>query len=656
MDSTPTGTAEGRPGVPTLVLVDDAVEVRTLVRARLRLAGGIEVVAEGGTGHEAVRLAEERQPDLMLLDVSMPGMDGLEALPRIRAVSPETRIVMYSGFVEEGLAERTLARGAHAFYEKSSSLDSLPADLLRLLDGDAQPAPAPDEVAEPAPALGQDWVSETTVEPVLREHLERFREVFEDAAIGMATMTLAGRVVRANPSLARLTGRTVAELVAVPYADLMGGEGDDERFARALEQTTSGLRDAVQLEHPVAERPDRLLLATLSPVRDAAQRPLYLFLQVQDVSQQREVEEELRLSEQRFRLLVEAVQDYAIFMLDPDGCVASWNAGAQRIKGWTESEIVGHHFRTFYPRDKQLERHPEHELELAVRDGRYEEEGWRVRKDGSTFWAQVTITAVRDAGGELVGFAKVTRDATERRMMLREQEDSARALAAANAQLQQVAEDQAHFLALTAHELRSPVGALGGTARLLQEHWTELPEVERKDLLEAMAAGAGRLERLLGDLLTASRIRGSSIDVRLDELDLAEQLHRRLEASEAAVGADVVVDVAAGLRVRADRDRLAQVVDNLIRNALHHGAVPVVLTAETREDAVDLVVRDAGGGVPGGLQERLFERFATGSDGGTGLGLYIVRVLARAQGGDARYRPDDGAFVVTLQHAERSES
>ncbi|NYI99680.1 hypothetical protein HNR19_000379 [Nocardioides thalensis] len=609
--------------LPTIVIVDDAVEVRTLVRTRLRLSRRLAVVGEGSSGQEAIDLARHLRPDLMLLDVSMPGMDGLEALPEVREQSPDTRVVMYSGFDEQGLAERTLELGATAFFEKASSLEGLVDDLLGLLDGEAAVRRTP-SASRPTAAA---------VEPVLREHLERFREVFEDAAIGMATMTLSGRLVRANASLGQLTGRNVGDLIATSYAELAGPDG--HLFDDALQSIVRGDRDVVQFEHRVvggAPGSRRRLVSTLSSVRDAARRPLYLFLQVQDVSAQRQAEEELRLSEQRFRLLVETVQDYAIFMLDTEGRIASWNAGAQRIKGWTADEIVGQHFRRFYPPEVQAARHPEHELELAVRDGRYEEEGWRVRKDGTMFWAQVTITAVRDGDGELVGFAKVTRDNTERRRM---------------------EEEQSHFLAVTAHELRAPVGVLAGSASLLDQNWSELPDLERGELLRAMASSAGRLQRLLNDLLTASRIRSSALELDAEPFDLATSIERIVRSAHRFDDAgDIVVDVAAGLTALGDADRFAQMVENLLGNALRHGAPPVTISAEPSDDHVDVAVTDAGNGVPDNMRSRLFERFATSSDGGTGLGLYIVRALARAQGGDATYRGDDGAFVVTLPLAE----
>ncbi len=648
---------------PTIVLVDDAVEVRTVVRARLRLSGVLEVVGEGSSGHDAIALATRLHPDLLLLDVSMPGMDGIEALPVVREAAPATRVVMYSGFAEEGLAERTLELGAAAYFEKATSLDTLADELVAVLQ---QPnverhrrVLLPSETGLPEPA-----------EPVLREHLERFREVFDEATIGMATMTLSGRVVRANRSLARLTGIAVSSLLAASWAQL-GGE--DAGLAKALTRVAQGDRDTVQVEHAITERPDRRLMSTVSSVRDAQGRPLYLFLQVQDVSAQREAEAELRLSKERFRLLVEAVQDYAIFMLDPDGRIASWNSGAERIKGWTESEIVGQHFRIFYPADKQEERHPEHELELALRDGHYEEEGWRVRKDGSTFWAHVTITPVHGPEG-LVGFAKVTRDVTERLRIQMEKEKSAAVLAglneeleAANERLQSAAEEQADFLAATAHELRSPVSVLGGSADLLHQHWSDLGSGEQNEMLEGMASSATRLRRLLNDLLSSVRLSTGATDLDLQSVDLRVLRPQVIKKSARTLGVDISLADGPDLRALGDADRIAQMVENLLANAAHHGEPPIRVeirlgSGQDDDDAtpassrVEIAVLDAGGGVPEHVQQQLFQRFATTSGEGTGLGLFIVRGLARAHEGDAWYDPAERSFVISLNLAARDET
>lgn len=646
--------------LPTVVVVDDAAEVRLLLKTQLRRSGLFDVVGEAADGLEAVEQAGHCRPDVMLLDVSMPRMDGLEALPRIRETSPGTRVVMYTGFDEGGLAARAVNLGATALIEKSAALDSIADQLLGVLNGAHPPAEERAEHMGEEPKLP---ASPVTPEEVLSEHLERFREVFEEAAIGMATMTLTGMVVRANKALGALVGQDVRNLVGVAYARLAEAE-DHATIAAALHDAQHEGGRVVRFEHRVLVdvKEPRWLLATVAPIRDSRGRALYLFLQAQDVTAQRAAEEALRQSEERFRLLVEAVQDYAIFMLDPDGHVASWNAGAERIKGYTAGDIIGEHFRRFYPPEKQLERHPEHELELALRDGHYEEEGWRVRKDGSRFWASVLITAVHDREGRHIGFAKVTRDIDERRTMLLDREAAAAALSSANAGLQsanerlaQEAADQAQFLAVTAHEIRSPIGVLTGAAKLLSAHWSDLEDGERDDLLHSMSAGAERLQRLLNDLLTASRLESKAILLERKYLDVGELLTRVVAATRAsAPHAQIELAVSGSLRVYADAGRLSQAVDNLVGNAVVHGSPPVTVAASRVGDIVEIVVRDAGGGVAPEIRPRLFERFATGSSrSGTGLGLFIVRELARAHGGDAWYRTDNGIseFVVALPAA-----
>ena len=649
----------------TVVIVDDDTDVRALIRARLRMSGLFDVVGQGADGAEAVALAGEHRPALMLLDVSMPDVDGLEALPRVLEASPTTRVVMFSGFEEQGLVEKTRELGAVAFIEKSASLDTLIQRLVGIVRDDAGAGRdaterPPDSVPKPDPAreLARD-------QRVLDEHLERFREVFEEAAIGMATTTLTGRLIRANRALGALLRRPADGLVGVPYGKLTND--DDDIVAGALEEINSKPVDVVQFEHGLAgESGDRRVSATLAPVRDSNGRALYLFLQVQDVSAERAAAEQLRRSEERFRLLVETVEDYAIFMLDPGGHVVSWNSGAQRSKGYAANEIIGQHFRVFYPPEVQAQKHPEHELEIALRVGHYEEEGWRIRKDGTRFWATVLITAVYNEAGKHVGFAKVTRDSTERRRLEQEREHALKAVAGANReleslnqQLRQAADDQAQFLAVTAHELRTPIGVLGGSADILSKHLDELSAEERTDLIGAMVSSTGRLRRLVDDLLTAARLEANALEMRLESVRVRDVLDQAIAlVGRAHPTVEIIADVPAELRVSADRDRLAQALENLLANAVRHGAAPVHAVArDTDVGDVEIRVRDAGPGVAEAVRPRLFSRFVTGpTTGGTGLGLFIVRELVRSQGGDATYEPGGpespaGEFVIRLPGA-----
>ncbi|HET6817048.1 MAG TPA: PAS domain S-box protein [Mycobacteriales bacterium] len=626
--------------------MDDAADVRFLVRTRLRLSGRFDVVADGGTGLEAVALSAQHLPDVVLLDVSMPRMDGLEALPRIATVSPQTKVVMYSGFDERGLASRAMQLGAVGFLEKSVPIDELADRLHQLVAVDDEETVAASSGAA-AEAIAD--IASGHPEKLLSQHLERFREVFEDAAIGMATMTLAGHLVRANRALARLVGRDLESLTGTSYVDL-ADDLEPERFTATLEELCAAPTSVVQLEHRLDVGGTVIdARATLAPVVDADGRALYLFLQMQDVTAQRAAEEQLRQSEERFRLLVEVVQDYAIFMLDPDGHVASWNAGAERTKGYTAAEIIGQHFRAFYPPEMQEAKHPEWELDMAMRHGRYEEEGWRIRKDGSRFWANVVITEMRNGRNELVGFTKVTRDMTERRAMLER-------LESANERLQRTAAEQAQFLAVTAHELRTPIRVVTGCAETLARHWSAMSDEERRDMRDAMDVSAGRLRRMLDDLLMASRLEAGAVEMHLSAVDLADVLSSAVAPFRTThPDADVIVTCDPGVVVLADPDRLGQIVDNLVTNALRHGRSPVHICAEDEGGIVHVRFMDAGEGVPEALRHRLFERFASEGRGGTGLGLFIVRELARAQGGDARYEeaPDGStSFAVSLRRAQ----
>ncbi|WP_254052092.1 PAS domain S-box protein [Aeromicrobium sp. A1-2] len=636
---------------PTVVVIDDSAEVRALIKTHIRLSGLLTVVDDGADGTEAIGLAHRHQPELVLLDMSMPTLDALDALPGILAVSPHTRVVIYSGFEREGLADRARELGATAFFEKSMPVARLPIELRALLDAEpfapAPPAPAPDQ-----PTEGRN---------VLDEHLERFLEVFDEAAIGMATMTLTGGIVRANRALARLLMHPQDDLVGVDYATLTAGRA--ESLEGALEQINSAAADLVHIEHDVAGAPGpRTVLVALAAVRDSGGQALYIFVQAQDITAQRAAEGELRRSEDRFRLLVEAVDDYAIFMLSPEGIVASWNPGAQRSKGYTGQEIIGQHFRIFYPADRQAARHPEHELAVALQQGRYQEEGWRVRQDGTQFWAHVLISAVFNDRGEHIGFAKVTRDITERRAYEQERDGAAAALAEANVELeslngrlQQALTDQAQFLAVTSHELRTPAAVLGGSADTLARHWTELTEGERATLLEGMSTSAARLRRLLSDLLTASRLDANALALHPERLRVSQLLETAVRTAQTTL-ADPGIRIAPGpeIEVMADPYRIGQAIDNLVDNALTHGGAPVGLSANLAGTMAEIRVTDSGDGVDPGIVPRLFERFATGdSIGGTGLGLFIVRELARANGGDARYEPEgpghaSGAFVLTV--------
>jgi len=380
-----------------------------------------------------------------------------------------------------------------------------------------------------------------------------------------------------------------------------------------------------------------------------------------DLTERRAAEEALRESEERLRLMVESVVDYAIFMLDPEGRVATWNEGAHRLKQYEAAEIVGRHFSVFYPPEDAAAGRPRHLLDIAERDGRVEDEGWRVRKDGTRFWADVVITALRGPRGELRGFAKVTRDLTERKR----HEDSLRAAVdrerQAMDQLRETDRRRHELINMVAHDLRAPVGVMHGTADMMLRDWARLDEAARLRLLGSLLATGERLRSLVDDVLDVARIDSGSLRVEAGEVDLVAVVERAAGDVDAGAQRIQLRLPDEPVTVRGDERRIWQILTNLMGNAVKFS--PAGSAIEVGVDAGDgtatVSVRDQGVGISDENQRLLFQPFARvgaprGGAPGTGLGLYIAQALAAAQGGSIEVRSTPGAgstFSVTLPRA-----
>jgi len=373
-------------------------------------------------------------------------------------------------------------------------------------------------------------------------------------------------------------------------------------------------------------------------------------------------EKALSESEERFRLIVERVRDYGIFVLDPDGNVATWNLGAERIKGWQAREILGKHFSTFYPPETRGFL-PRQMLERAAEQGSAEDEGWRVRRDGSRFWANVVITALRDGAGRLRGFAKVTRDMSERRQAEEELRTAREEAIAAN-------RAKTVFLSRTSHELRTPMNAILGFGQLLEMDQADFPAHHRDSVAQIMKAGRHLLS-LINDLLDISSIEEGASELSITQVDLRELL---AEAHSIALplveqaGLAFTLDLPAQETiVRADKRRTIQVILNLIGNAAKYNRSGTLVRLSGRADvaAAVLSVEDDGPGIDAKDVPRLFTAFdRLGEQGrstteGTGLGLALSKSLVESMGGQIGYEPADAGgarFWFSLPLAEQGES
>jgi PAS domain S-box-containing protein len=359
------------------------------------------------------------------------------------------------------------------------------------------------------------------------------------------------------------------------------------------------------------------------------------------------------------KLLVESVRDYAIFALDNEGHIVTWNPGAQRFKGYTADEIIGKHFSIFYPEKDKKARKPEYELEVASEVGRFEDEGWRVRKDGTMFWANVVITALRDPTGRLVGFAKVTRDLTERKAAEERAVEDARRLAEAESANRAKSE----FLAAMSHELRTPLNAIGGYVDLLALGIRGPVTEQQRDDLERIRRSQQHLLGIINDLLNFSRIEAGRLTYEIDAVRLADVVEAvRAMIEPLALDKEIALtwpEPDDRVVAQADPAKLEQILVNLLTNAVKFtGDNGTIAVAYRREgETVVITVSDTGIGIPADKLEDIFDPFVqvgrtlSSKHEGTGLGLAISRDLARAMGGELTVESKVGrgsSFTIRL--------
>jgi PAS domain S-box-containing protein len=520
-----------------------------------------------------------------------------------------------------------------------------------------------------AMAVGILRATALSAEEKLRHQLDFSRAIHDSLGEGVCAVDNQGRVTFVNAAAEQMLGWKEVELLGKDiHSTIHFQRPDGTPYPREECPLLHVLRSGVvyRNHHDTFIRKNGMMF----PVRYSSS-PIVEHGQVEgaivvfhDITKHKRAEEELNL----YRLMVESAVDYAIFRLDPHGYIASWNIGAERIKGYQAEEIIGQHFSRFYRPEDRARGKPEYVLQVAATEGRFEEEGWRLRKDGLRFWASVVVTALRDEHGQLTGFSKITRDLTERKRA----EDEIRELNAVlerrvqerTRQLEEANQDLEAYSYSISHDLRAPLRGMQGLAQALLEDYGDQLNQTGQNYACRIVGAAALMDQLIQDLLSYSRL--SRVDVRLQPVNLRLALDEALKQIEPELckhRAQVIVKTDLP-GILGHPTILIQVLANLLTNAVKFVAPEVQprveVWAEQRGDLVRLWVADNGIGIAQQDQDRVFNVFerlhGVETYPGSGIGLAIVRRGTERMGGHVGVESEPGhgsRFWIELLRAEK---
>jgi PAS domain S-box-containing protein len=518
----------------------------------------------------------------------------------------------------------------------------------------------------------------------------QFGSLLESTPDGIVMANLTGRIVFTNSQADKLLGYERKELRGKLVEELLperfrGARLDHPGYLAAFfaEPCTRAMGAGLELYALRKDGSEFPVEISLSPFETEA--GILVFGTIRDITERKHAEEVLRQSEERFRLLVEGVQEYAIFMLSPQGNVVSWNKGAERIKGYKVDEIIGKHFSCFYTPEAIAQGKPEEELRIAMEHGQMSEEGWRLRKDGQKFWTSVVITALFDKAGCLQGFAKISRDMTEAKQVERALNDkniklqkNAQELARSNKDLQQfqrtldktnielqnTARLKDRFVANMSHELRTPLNGIIGFAEFLADGKPGTLNPKQKEYLEDILKSGKHLLQLLNDVLDLAKVQAGKMELNAGKFSLRaiiEEVCAVTKPMAKKKGISVEVYIAHELGdITLDQRKFKQVLYNLLSNALKFtgDGGNVKLFAEPREPhRFKLVVKDTGIGIKPEDLGRLFKEFEQLESDvgqrqeGTGLGLALTWKIVELLGGKIDVESEIGkgsSFTIEL--------
>lgn len=489
----------------------------------------------------------------------------------------------------------------------------------------------------------RDVTEKKQMEIELRQNEERYRLMVEgvrDYAIFMLDTT--GHIMSWNEGAKRIKGWSANEIIGKHFSTFYtAADLEDKKPERELR---IAIKTGKYEEEGWRIRKNGSVFwanVVITALFNQQNKHIGFSKVTRDLTERKETEEELRQSEERYRSLVEQVTDYGIFMLDEKGKIISWNEGAKKIKGYESTEVIGKYFSIFYPEEDILNGKPAYELRVAIKEGKYEEEGWRVRKDGTLFWANVVITAIYNNDGIHIGFSKVTRDLTERKeseKALRDSYDRYRMLAEelkiTNYELSYANEELEQFTSIVSHDLQEPIRTIKSFLKLIDIKLGNEQNEDLKNYISKAINATDRMKQLIQNLLHYSQLsKGEMVEQIINVEDLISEAIQNVRTSAENVNAQISVETNVKT-IEGDRVQLVQLIQNLLSNALKFtdSQFPKIKISGFRENGhVKFAVSDNGIGIADTDINKVFEifrRLHTKKEyPGTGIGLAICKKI-----------------------------